>query len=60
MMDVGWEEAGSVEVVEAVGFKLELEEGIHAVEGAHLQRLDVAVRHVQVRHLLEPRKVEIW
>ena len=54
MVDVGGEEAGSVEVVEAVGLQLQLEEGVHAVEGAHLQRGDVAVRHVQGRHMLKP------
>ena len=52
VVDVAGEEAGAVEVVEAVRLELELGEGLHAGEGARLQRLDVAVRQVQVRHVL--------
>ena len=54
MVDVGGEEARpAVEVVESVGLQLELEEGVHAVEGADLQRLDVTVCQVQDGHLLK-------
>ena len=54
VVDVGGEEAWpAVEGVEAVRLQLQLPQRLHPLEGGDLQRRDVAVRQVQVRHLLQ-------